>query len=199
MSTSTLLTLVFVALASVTALVNFFMKRHTDKPKLHVDDWTIHDRTEFPAQKVTTITKLKWGVNFTVKHSAGIPAELLRVEVDVHSPLLTAENHSFDPVTPNRTVSPNTPYRSNVYNIDPKYTLNKPSLKPAALVLVTITYSDDRLFAVRKRHTATFRGRYSVGNVDNGSWFIRAEAWDAAEQVHGPQQHHRYGSVLGLK
>ena len=48
-----------------------------------MDDWTIHDRTEFPVQKVTTITKLKWGVNFTVKHGAGIPAELLRVEVDV--------------------------------------------------------------------------------------------------------------------
>ena len=46
-----------------------------------MDDWTIHDRTEFPVQKVTTITKLKWGVNFTVKHGAGIPAELLRAAI----------------------------------------------------------------------------------------------------------------------
>ena len=195
-------TLAFVLAASATALfaaATFFLKWHTAKPRLNVDDWTIHDRTEFPVREITTITELKWGVNFTVKHSAGIPAELLRVEVDVHSPFLTAENHRFDPVTPNRTVSPNTPYRSNVYNIDPKYTLNRPPLKPAALVIVTITYSDDRLFAVRKYHTATFRGKYSVGNVDNGTWFIRAEAWDAEEQVHDPQQHHRPGSVLRLQ
>ena len=164
-----------------------------------MDDWTIHDRTEFPVQKVTIITELKWGVNFTVKHSAGIPAELLRVEVDVKSPFKTVEKHRFNPITPNRTVSPNTPYRSNVYNIDPKYTLNKPPSKPAALVTVTITYSDDRPFAVWKRHTATFRGKYSVGDVNNGTWYIRAEAWDAAEQVQDPQQHHRPGSVLRLQ
>ena len=195
-------TLVVILTTSATvffAAATFFLKWHAARPRLHVDGWTIHDRTEFPVPKVTTITKLKWGVNFTVKHSAGIPAELLRVEVDVHSPLRTAENHRFDPVTPNRTVSPNTPYRSNIYNIDPKYTLNKPPSKPAALVFVTITYSDERLFAIRKCHTATFRGRYSVGDVDNGTWYIRAEAWDADEQVHDPQQHHRPASVLRLQ
>ena len=195
-------TLAIILAASATAFfagATFFLKWHTDRPRLHVDDWTIHDRTEFPVQKFTIITELKWGVNFTVKHSAGIPAELLRVEVDVKSPFKTVEKHRFNPITPNRTVSPNTPYRSNVYNIDPKYTLNKPPSKPAALVTVTITYSDNRLFAVRKRHTATFRGKYSVGDVDNGTWYIRAEAWDAAEQVQDPQQHHRHGSVLRLQ
>ena len=163
-----------------------------------MDDWTIHNRTEFPVRRVTTITELNWGVNFTVKHSAGIPAELLRVEVEVHSPLRNADNHRFDSVAPNRTVSPNTPYRSSVYNIDPMYTRNRPPLKPAALVVVTITYADSRPLAFGKRHTATFHGRYSVGDVDDGTWYIRAEPWDVDEQAHGPTQDQRPGSVLGL-
>ena len=155
------LLVVAASVAALFAAANFFMQ--WSRPRLHVDDWTIHDRTEFPVRKITTITELKWGVNFTVKHSAGIPAKLLRVEVDVHSPFKNAKNHRFDPVTPNRTVSPNTPYRSNVYNIDPKYTRNAPPLKPAALVIVTITYADDRLLTVGKHHTATFRGKYRGG------------------------------------
>ena len=196
-------TLAIILTASATAFfagATFFLKWHTDRPRLHVDDWTIHEAIEFRVQKPTIITELHWGVNFTVKHSAGIPAELFRVEVEAQSPFVAMENHRFDPVTPNRTVSHNTPYRSNVYNIDPKYTLNKPPLKPAVLVVVTITYSDDRLFTGRKCHTATFRGMYSVGDIDNGMWYIRAEAWDAAEEVHDdPQQHHRPGSMLRLQ
>ena len=93
-------TLAIILAASATAFfagATFFLKWHTDRPRLHVDDWTIHDRTEFPVQKFTIITELKWGVKFTVKHSAGIPAELLRVEVDVKSPFKTVEKHRFNP------------------------------------------------------------------------------------------------------
>ena len=187
--------------ASVTALftaAGFFARWHLNRPRLHVDDWTIHDRTEFPVRNVTTITQLHWGVNFTVRHSAGIPAHLLLVQVEVHSPLLAAENHRFDPVAPNRTVSPNTPYRSNVYIIDPRYTRNLPPRRPAALVVVTITYADSRPLSFGRRHTATFRGRYSVGDVDDGSWYIRAEPWDVDDQAQGPVQAQRPGAVLGL-
>ena len=50
----------------------------------------------------------------------------------------------------------------------------------------------------RWRQTAPELIVCAVGDVDDGTWYIRTEVWDADEQAEGPTQDQRPGSVLGL-
>ena len=157
----------------------FHASWHGQQPRLHVDNWRIHGRVEYYTFQERDLAELPWGLTFEVHHAAGAPAELTAVMVDAWSPFVDREPYSFPLQTPNRVVSPATPYDSTVYNVPADYTVNLPPHHHAALLQVTITYLDPRLFRRGKEYHATFCGRFRVGQVDGGGWYIRAENWDS--------------------
>ena len=141
------------------------------------DNWRIHDRVEFPVSDETVITDLDWGITFEVHHGTGQPTRLLLVEVSASSPF--GEHHTFPLQSPNRVVPAGTPYRSTIYNIPPRYTINGTGLPRSVLITVTITYEDNRMFNRGFQYRESFHGRFSVGPIQGGGWYIRAQHWDA--------------------
>ena len=171
-------TAIVIALGSL--VVSIVAVRGTE-PSLHVDDWKVHNRTEFGTRDKRDIEELSWGLTFSVRHAAGVPPpELTVVEVRARPPLVGRGLKSFEPETPNQVVSASTPYRSVLYNVPPEYTLKSDSITDRTVLLeVTITYVDRRMLGFGREYREMFCGKFSVGGIagDRG-WYIRAERWD---------------------
>ena len=153
---------------------------YNQQPRLHVDNWRIHDRVEYYTSQERDLEELAWGLSFQVHHAAGSPSELTSVEVLAKSPFVDRDPYLLPRQTPKRVVSPGTPYKSIVYNVPADYTVNVPPNPRSVLLQVTISYVDPRLFRSGTVYRSTFCGCFQAGRVADGRHqYIRAESWDS--------------------
>ena len=183
---STTISTVMSVIATLIALTALAVSWNSNRPSLIVDDWRIHDRREFGTTRPGDITTLPWGMTFGIKLSGGTNTTLQSVSTSAHSPF--NEVQVFPTEAPHRMVGGTTPYTSRLYNIDPCYTQNAGDHDRTVLVRVQIKYTDERLFMGWRTYTDTFYGKFTVGGIDNGGWYIRAQQWDRPETVEGIEE-----------